>query len=76
MLLLSYHQSFYTNKGWYIIRIFPNIDTYNDHRMALSVAPLGLIVPITINDPDVISKSFPEYWNNLSQLGFNLKNLN
>ena len=52
------------------------IDTYNDHRMALSVAPLGLIVPITINDPDVISKSFPEYWNNLSQLGFNLKNLN
>ena len=44
--------------------------------MALSVAPLGLIVPITINDPDVISKSFPEYWNNLSQLGFNLKNLN
>lgn len=53
-----------------------NIDTYNDHRMALSVAPLGLIVPITINDPDVISKSFPEYWNNLSQLGFNLKNLN
>ena len=53
-----------------------SIDTYNDHRMALSVAPLGLIVPITINDPDVISKSFPEYWNNLSQLGFNLKNLN
>ena len=53
-----------------------NIDTYNDHRMALSLAPLGLIVPITINDPDVISKSFPEYWNNLSQLGFNLKNLN
>ena len=53
-----------------------NIDTYNDHRMALSIAPLGLIAPITINDPDVITKSFPEYWNNLSQLGFNLKNLN
>ena len=53
-----------------------NIDTYNDHRMALSLAPLGLIVPLTINDPDVITKSFPEYWNNLSQLGFNLKNLN
>ncbi len=53
-----------------------NIDTYNDHRMALSIAPLGLIVPIIINDPDVITKSFPEYWNNLSQLGFNLKNLN
>ena len=53
-----------------------NIDTYNDHRMALSLAPLGLIVPITINDPDVITKSFPEYWNNLSHLGFNLKNLN
>ena len=53
-----------------------NIDTYNDHRMALSLAPLGLIVPIIINDPNVITKSFPEYWNNLSQLGFNIKNLN
>ena len=30
VLLLSYHQSFYINKGSYIIRIFPNIDSYND----------------------------------------------
>ena len=29
VLLLSYHQSFYTNKGSYIIRIIPNIDSYN-----------------------------------------------
>ena len=53
-----------------------NIDTYNDHRMALSLAPMGLIVPISINDPDVITKSFPAYWNNLTQLGFDLNFLN
>ena len=53
-----------------------NIDTYNDHRMALSLAPMGLIVPISINDPNVITKSFPAYWNNLTQLGFDLNFLN
>ena len=30
VLLLSHHQSFYTNKGSHIIRIFPNIESYND----------------------------------------------
>ena len=53
-----------------------NIDTYNDHRMALSLAPMGLIVPISINDPNVVTKSFPAYWNNLTQLGFDLNFLN
>ena len=41
--------------------------------MALSFAPLGLITPIIINDPDVVTKSFPNYWNDLLQLNFKLK---
>ena len=49
------------------------IFTYDDHRMALSFAPLGLITPLIINDPDVVTKSFPSYWNDLLQLNFNLK---
>lgn len=65
----------------YSIEIIPPINlnknieifTYDDHRMALSFAPLGLITPLIINDPDVVTKSFPSYWNDLLQLNFNLK---
>lgn len=55
--------------------IKPNIaiDTYNDHRMALAFAPLALKIPIVINDAGVVSKSFPEYWENLQQLKFSVK---
>jgi 3-phosphoshikimate 1-carboxyvinyltransferase len=52
--------------------IVPNvaIDTYHDHRMAMAFAPLGLLVPITINDPEVVSKSYPGFWSDLENLGF------
>ena len=46
------------------------IDTYNDHRMAMAFAPLGLKVPIVINNADVVSKSYPDFWNDLKSLGF------
>ena len=38
------------------------IDTYNDHRMAMAFAPLSLMVPITINQAEVVEKSFPDFW--------------
>jgi len=45
------------------------IDTYNDHRMAMcfSLAALG-DVPVTINDPDCTSKTFPDYFDRFSRL--------
>lgn len=46
------------------------VNTYDDHRMAMSFAPLAIIKPIIINDPKVISKSFPSFWNILSELNF------
>lgn len=49
------------------------INTYNDHRMALAFAPLALITPIVIKDAEVVSKSFPEYWENLQQLKFSVE---
>lgn len=49
------------------------IDTYNDHRMALAFAPLALKVSVVINDAGVVSKSFPEFWENLQQLKFSVK---
>lgn len=46
------------------------IDTYNDHRMAMAFAPLGLKVPIIINNADVVSKSYPDFWDDLKKIGF------
>jgi 3-phosphoshikimate 1-carboxyvinyltransferase len=38
--------------------------------MAMAFAPLAIIKPIIINDPKVISKSFPSFWSILSELNF------
>ena len=52
--------------------IRPNvlIETYRDHRMAMAFAPLGLLVPIRIQDADVVTKSYPGFWKDLEQNGF------
>ena len=52
------------------------IETYDDHRMAMAFAPLGIIKPIIINDPEVISKSFPTYWQALKKLNFKISEYN
>jgi len=49
------------------------IDTYEDHRMALAFAPVALVnKEIKINQPDVVSKSYPQFWNDLIQSGFEI----
>ena len=48
------------------------INTYQDHRMALSFAPLAVIIDISIESPNVVSKSFPDYWEDLKTLGFKI----
>ena len=52
--------------------IHPNvfIETYHDHRMAMAFAPLALLVPIRIKDADVVTKSYPGFWEDLEQNGF------
>jgi 3-phosphoshikimate 1-carboxyvinyltransferase len=50
------------------------IETYNDHRMAMAFAPLALINKINIVNPSVVSKSYPNFWEDLKQAGFILKN--
>ncbi|MCX7551785.1 3-phosphoshikimate 1-carboxyvinyltransferase [Xanthomarina sp. F2636L] len=47
-----------------------NIDTYNDHRMAMAFAPLALVTSIGINDAEVVSKSYPTFWEDLKGIGF------
>ena len=52
----------------------PAIDTYEDHRMAMAFAPACLTLPeILINNPQVVSKSYPRYWEDLRQAGFIIK---
>ncbi len=47
------------------------IDTYHDHRMALAFAPAALINKhIKINDPLVVTKSYPGFWGDLKSVGF------
>ena len=52
----------------------PIIDTYEDHRMAMSFAPLAIkLGEIHINNPEVVSKSYPHYWNDLRKAGFHIE---
>ena len=44
--------------------------------MAMAFAPLGIIRPIIINDPEVVSKSFPSYWQALKKLNFKISEYN
>jgi 3-phosphoshikimate 1-carboxyvinyltransferase len=48
------------------------IDTYDDHRMALAFAPVACRMPIVINNPQVVTKSYPRYWDDLSKAGFKI----
>ena len=50
------------------------IDTYEDHRMALSMAPFACIHPgLIINNPQVVTKSYPRFWDDLKQAGFTIE---
>ena len=47
-----------------------SFETYNDHRIAMSFAPLFLQYgSVTINDPKTVNKSYPLFWENIQQLG-------
>ena len=51
----------------------PLISTYHDHRMALAFAPLALVGnPVEIDDPQVVTKSYPLFWKDLGKAGFEI----
>lgn len=52
----------------------PVIDTYEDHRMALAFAPAASKFPgLRINNPGVVTKSYPHYWDDLRRAGFQIE---
>jgi len=75
----------YSGKGaWHLKMTRPwsgqanlSFDTYNDHRMAMSCAPLAMkLGQIAIRNPEVVIKSFPAFWENLGRVGFKTEKTN
>ena len=50
-----------------------HIHTYEDHRMAMAFAPLATVLPVTIEEPEVVNKSYPRFWQNMEEAGFHLQ---
>ncbi|UZO82488.1 3-phosphoshikimate 1-carboxyvinyltransferase [Aquimarina sp. ERC-38] len=48
------------------------IETYKDHRMAMAFAPLALTTNLKIEKAGVVSKSYPDFWNDLQKIGFKI----
>lgn len=58
----------------YPLTEIPEIDTYDDHRMAMSFAPAALYIPgLVIKNVEVVNKSYPGYWNDLEKAGFTIE---
>jgi len=63
---------------WQCERIKPqskiSISTYNDHRMAMAFAPAAMLFPgLQIENPEVVSKSYPNFWNDLKSVGVEIR---
>jgi 3-phosphoshikimate 1-carboxyvinyltransferase len=51
-----------------------DIETYHDHRMAMSFAVAGTKIPgIVIENPEVVQKSFPDFWGTLGKIGIEVQ---
>jgi 3-phosphoshikimate 1-carboxyvinyltransferase len=54
----------------------PVIDTYDDHRMAMALAPASIVYKsVLVNNPEVVSKSYPNFWEDLRKVGFQVSPL-
>ncbi|WP_299702771.1 3-phosphoshikimate 1-carboxyvinyltransferase [uncultured Pontibacter sp.] len=51
-----------------------NFRTYQDHRMAMAFAPIALLQPVQIQEPEVVRKSYPQFWEDLEKIGFEVMN--
>lgn len=54
------------------IKEFVPIATYHDHRMAMAFGPLALKTSLIIEDAEVVSKSYPTFWDDLESIGFQI----
>lgn len=64
------NKEYYTVEGTATFSTIPTFDTYEDHRMAMAFAPLAMMGHIKIEDPMVVIKSYPAFYEDLELLGF------
>ena len=64
-----------TIEGYHNFEETPTLATYNDHRMAMCMAPLAQIYPIRIENEMVVEKSYPTFWEDWKKLGFEIKSI-
>jgi 3-phosphoshikimate 1-carboxyvinyltransferase len=65
------HQSLHLEAGGNFVENC-SLPTYNDHRMAMAFAPLALKIPLQIEESEVVSKSYPDFWSDLKHLNFKI----
>jgi len=64
-------QIYYLNTDAKINRSGVSIQTYEDHRMAMAFAPLAIVFDgLIIEDAEVVGKSYPTFWQHLTDIGF------
>ena len=51
------------------------IFTYEDHRMAMAFSPLCQLMEVSIQNPKVVEKSYPKFWNDIEKIGVTAKTL-
>lgn len=68
----SAHWTLVPSKG---LPQFASFKTYKDHRMAMAFAPLGTLMNVEIENPDVVRKSYPNFWDDMITVGFPVKKI-
>jgi len=63
-------RTYFRVSGQALVRECPSFATYEDHRMAMAMAPLALLGDIAIQEPEVVVKSYPDFWKDLEKVGF------
>ncbi len=63
-------KQYFMVEGKFNIETTPIFPTYEDHRMAMAFAPLAMFHEIEIEEPSVVGKSYPQFWEDLKKLGF------
>ncbi len=63
-------KQFFMIEGTAAFTDIPQFATYDDHRMAMAFAPLALLHSIKIEEPKVVEKSYPEFWEDFTKIGF------
>ena len=63
-------KTFYNVEGKAELSALPRFATYGDHRMAMAFAAFAMLGPVEIENPEVVSKSYPQFWEHLEKVGF------